>query len=370
MTWFAVSDSTDDHPKTLLAGNAALGLWVRCGAYASAHLTDGLIPGPVAAKCGTVAQIRKLVAAGLWHEAGHDCPRCPQVCSGDFVMHDYLHANPSRRQVLERRHKAALKKRQQRGGQGTGDPEGDEASGAGEGAAHGSASPGDSPRPRAGAAPSLPSRREGAGVGVHGPGGRARMRRAVLPYDFEPDVDSVCWAQQEGHLERLGGQAGLVATTQAFADWHRGQATEAADWQALWRKWVREQRHSPLAGTADKPAPAGGRRRSPKHVPNAADVSVTQRFADIEQLVAADAQPVPTAGRARLTLVVSQGSQERSAAPGRHPVMTALPGGQQHDADLGRVLAVIAERGQAGAVAEFGWRAVTEVLGHAAPGGA
>ncbi|MBO1417405.1 hypothetical protein J0670_22670, partial [Streptomyces sp. FH025] len=121
MPWFAVGDNTDDHPKILAAGNAATGLWVRCGAYASAHLTDGVIPGAVAAKNGTATQIAKLLACGLWHEAGHACTRCPQPRRGDYVMHGYLDANPSRRQVQERRRRAAEKKRQQRNPPPSGD---------------------------------------------------------------------------------------------------------------------------------------------------------------------------------------------------------------------------------------------------------
>ncbi|MFJ6771451.1 hypothetical protein ACIQOV_10870, partial [Kitasatospora sp. NPDC091257] len=158
MPWFAVGDSTDDHPKILAAGNAATGLWVRCGAYASAHLTDGVIPGAVAAKNGTATQIAKLLASGLWHEAGHACARCPQPRRGDYVMHGYLDANPSRRQVQERRRRAAEKKRQQRnppaGGDDSADDPGPNCAPSGEDCAgQPPASPGDVQRPRARPAP-------------------------------------------------------------------------------------------------------------------------------------------------------------------------------------------------------------------------
>ncbi|TQF04793.1 hypothetical protein E6W39_24405 [Kitasatospora acidiphila] len=115
MTWFAVDDSAYAHPKMLKAGNAAIGLWVRCGAYCSAHLTDGIVPGAIASMYGTPPQVQKLITVGLWHESGHACPRCPQPPHGDYVMHDYLAgANFSRKQVLDRRSKAAAKKRNQR----------------------------------------------------------------------------------------------------------------------------------------------------------------------------------------------------------------------------------------------------------------
>ncbi|MFE4059488.1 mucin-2 [Streptomyces sp. NPDC059096] len=112
MTWFKVDDTAHAHPKLLKAGNAALGLWVRAGAYAAQHLTEGVIPGVVAQLYGTAPQARKLVASGLWHPHGHDCTRCKQPPAGDFVMHDFLIYNPSRARVEDDRARAA--ERQQR----------------------------------------------------------------------------------------------------------------------------------------------------------------------------------------------------------------------------------------------------------------
>lgn len=112
MTWFKVDDTAYGHPKMLKAGNAALGLWTRAGAYAAQHLTEGLVPGVVAQLYGTTPQVRKLVTAGLWHQSGHDCTRCAQPPAGDFIMHDYLIYNPTRAKVEDDRAKAA--RRQQR----------------------------------------------------------------------------------------------------------------------------------------------------------------------------------------------------------------------------------------------------------------
>lgn len=120
MPWFKVDDSTHAHPKMRRAGKAAVGLWVMCGSYAAAYLTDGLIPAETAAE-GTATQIAKLVKVGLWHEHGHGCPRCPQPAPGDYMMHDYLRYNPSRVRVTAERDREAEKKRNQRAG---GQPEG------------------------------------------------------------------------------------------------------------------------------------------------------------------------------------------------------------------------------------------------------
>lgn len=90
MPWFKVDDKAHSHPKFMRAGNAALGLWLRCGSYAAQHLTEGIVPGVVAQLYGTTPQANKLVKAGLWHAYGHDCDRCPQPQEGDYVVHDFL----------------------------------------------------------------------------------------------------------------------------------------------------------------------------------------------------------------------------------------------------------------------------------------
>lgn len=117
MPWFKVDDTAHAHPKMRRAGKSAIGLWVMCGSYAAAYLTDGIVPAETAAE-GTPTQIAKLLKAGLWHEHGHGCTRCAQPMPGDYVMHDYLRYNPSRARVLAERDREAEKKRQQRAGGG------------------------------------------------------------------------------------------------------------------------------------------------------------------------------------------------------------------------------------------------------------
>lgn len=90
MPWFKIDDSAHSHPKFLRAGNAALGLWVRCGSYSAQHLLEGFVPKNVVKPFGgTPAQVRKLLEAGLWHEAGHNCKRCSQPADG-YMIHDFF----------------------------------------------------------------------------------------------------------------------------------------------------------------------------------------------------------------------------------------------------------------------------------------
>jgi hypothetical protein len=55
-------------PEVLEAGNAAMGLWVRAGAWSAANMTDGFIPTRAAALLGTRNLCNKLVKAGLFDE--------------------------------------------------------------------------------------------------------------------------------------------------------------------------------------------------------------------------------------------------------------------------------------------------------------
>lgn len=61
-----MDDNLAFHTKTLAAGNAAMGLWVRAGAWARQTGSDGFIPDHAARQLGTKAQARALVEVGFW----------------------------------------------------------------------------------------------------------------------------------------------------------------------------------------------------------------------------------------------------------------------------------------------------------------
>jgi hypothetical protein len=64
MPWFRVDDNLAFHAKAIAAGNAAMGLWVRAGAWAMQQLTDGEIPRHMAQQMGTRGEIKRLVDSG------------------------------------------------------------------------------------------------------------------------------------------------------------------------------------------------------------------------------------------------------------------------------------------------------------------
>lgn len=99
MTWFRVDDSADFHPKIVAAGNPAVGLWTRAGAYTSRVLSDGFVPLDIARAMGTRGQIQRLVDVGLW---------LPVLDGeGGFVFHEFTQRNPTRDQVEQRRRDTA-----------------------------------------------------------------------------------------------------------------------------------------------------------------------------------------------------------------------------------------------------------------------
>lgn len=51
---------------TLAAGNAAIGLWFRCGCWSAEHHRNGFIPDDIARLYAGRDQIKALLAAGLW----------------------------------------------------------------------------------------------------------------------------------------------------------------------------------------------------------------------------------------------------------------------------------------------------------------
>ncbi|WP_159045329.1 hypothetical protein [Streptomyces sp. WM6373] len=122
-TYIKVHDGLPDHPKIVKAGGEAAWLYV-CGmAYASRQLTDGVIPKPLALRLTDgskpEASASALLRVGLWHEAGHDCPRCPPVEPDTYVIHDYIVHQRSASEVEDLRAKrsAAGQKGGKRSGQ-------------------------------------------------------------------------------------------------------------------------------------------------------------------------------------------------------------------------------------------------------------
>lgn len=98
--WFKVDDHLAIHPKVIQAGNAAMGLWVRAGAWSGGALSDGLVPDHMLQILGgTRREANKLVACGLWDK----------VPDG-YQFHDWDKYQPTKSKVEEKREKDRLRK--------------------------------------------------------------------------------------------------------------------------------------------------------------------------------------------------------------------------------------------------------------------
>lgn len=98
MTWFRVDDDLPFHRKVVTAGNAAMGLWVRAGAWSAQHLTDGFVPDEMVSILGTTSQRSKLLKAGLWIEVPGGC---------QFHQWNENGRQPTAQSVREKRARAA-----------------------------------------------------------------------------------------------------------------------------------------------------------------------------------------------------------------------------------------------------------------------
>jgi hypothetical protein len=88
MPWFKVDDTLAFHAKVMAAGNGAIGLWTRAGAWSMQQLTDGFVPLHVARQLGSSREAKRLCDAGLWVEK-----------DDGYLFHEWDQRQPSRAQV-------------------------------------------------------------------------------------------------------------------------------------------------------------------------------------------------------------------------------------------------------------------------------
>ena len=103
MVWFQVDDNLAFHPKAVAAGNAAMGLWVRAGAWSAANLTDGFIPYRVAYQLGSRANCERLVKEKLFDST-----------PDGYQFHDWNDRNLTKNEVEEKRRYDRKRKADQR----------------------------------------------------------------------------------------------------------------------------------------------------------------------------------------------------------------------------------------------------------------
>lgn len=98
MPYFPVDDQAPFHPKFIAAGNAAIGLWTRAGAWCKHAASGGWLSVDAARTIGTTTEIKKLVKVGLWEHHTRDG-------EPGYLFHDWTHAagNGTAEEETERR---------------------------------------------------------------------------------------------------------------------------------------------------------------------------------------------------------------------------------------------------------------------------
>ncbi|SDP61244.1 hypothetical protein SAMN04487905_10653 [Actinopolyspora xinjiangensis] len=235
MPWFAVDDQLADNKKARKAGTAALGLWVRCGSWAAAHLTDGFVPADIVTRYGTTKQAEKLVQAGLWEHAESDG-------ESGYQFHDWFDYQRSAEQVRSERAGAAKRKQRSRNASDGNDTTNEGSNG---GSNDGRVAP-ENDETKTHEKSEKPQDTDGChGVShtvSHGPpipshpipteGARTRARtRAPDHLLVTPDMRQ--WA------DRSGIRCDLDAETETFLDYHRAKGATFKDWHAAWRNWMK-----------------------------------------------------------------------------------------------------------------------------------
>lgn len=99
MPWVKLEDSFFGHPKAIAAGPLARELNFAAWCWSASNLTDGCIPAHVVPYLAAHAGVKqalagRLVEVGLW-----------DVTEDGFLIHDYLHYQPTRVEVEEDRRK-------------------------------------------------------------------------------------------------------------------------------------------------------------------------------------------------------------------------------------------------------------------------
>ncbi len=93
MAWVKIDDGFIDHPKIARLSDRAFRVHIRALCYSAQHLTDGFLPASVFDPVlNRMQRASRELRDGLW-----------TIVPGGYQVHDYLHYNPSKNQVLQRR---------------------------------------------------------------------------------------------------------------------------------------------------------------------------------------------------------------------------------------------------------------------------
>lgn len=90
MPHFKVSDDAHAHPKVMMAGDAAWGMWNRAGCFSMAYGTDGFVPDWwVKQQPQGTTKAKKLVACQLWYRGKYTGDRPEYQGLTGYTFHEW-----------------------------------------------------------------------------------------------------------------------------------------------------------------------------------------------------------------------------------------------------------------------------------------
>lgn len=263
MAWVRLDDQFHDHPKVVDAGPLAEALFFRGLTYAARYLTDGFVPAGVLRRMGdmdAVAEAGRLVACGLW-----------ETTEGGWLIHDYLDYQPSKERVVEDRAKNARRQDEWRSRQRAVTADAPSNEYAERNAVTNDGVTGVSQVPRTHTRP-VPVPDEETATAVAGAGAPAReataaptvlavpktrTARSRIAADWRPTPERMAWARDELHLP----PEFVEAQVEQFRDHWLAKGEPMADWDAAWRKWLRNaMEYAGRGGARASPNGRGGAR--------------------------------------------------------------------------------------------------------------
>lgn len=237
MAWFKVDDQLAFNAKVMLAGNSAMGLWVRAGSWSSAQLTGGHIPvhmaNAMANAMANPCDADALVMAGLWSEV-----------DGGYQFHDWADFQPDAEVEKEKR-KQTSKARSDAGKAGAAARWAKENDGKPDGKRNSKtvANEWQTDAP-------VPSRPDQTLVEAPTPAGNkktAPKRRSQAPESMEVTPEMRDWAKGNNITTNLE-----IETAQ-FLDHHASKGSTFVDWKRAWQSWMRNSMKYAPASAATKP---------------------------------------------------------------------------------------------------------------------
>ncbi len=241
MSWFRLDDQGAFHAKVVQAGNEAYGAWCRAGQWSCAQLTEGRVPRSTALAIAPLRVWKKLVEAKGTSEFG-----LVEAVGDDFLLHDFLDWNPSAAEELAKR--AARSAAGRAGGIKSAASKASRIQAKPQSTAQAIASPFAQADGKQSSTPSpipipspIPKNTSGV-LSVDAGESSATTSETSKKKPLRPLPQDFAVSSAIELLCRSEALANPHEVLPDFRDWALGENVRKADWEATFRRWMRDDR--------------------------------------------------------------------------------------------------------------------------------